>query len=110
MTTLASMQAKNFLVVSKHISTMVTAKFIQAAKNIGSLESNELSLVYMIENYHLVLLRVASQKINKIIRKAKWFREHVHYPRESTNVVFMAMGDNDSFNFIPPPVYESSIW
>lgn len=62
MTTLASMQAKKFPVVSKHISTMVTAKFIQAAKNMDSLQSDKLSLVHMIKIYHLVLLRVASPK------------------------------------------------
>lgn len=49
MTTLASMQARNFPVISKHISTMVTAKFIQAAKNMGFLQSNQISLVHMME-------------------------------------------------------------
>lgn len=62
MTTLVSMQARIFPVVSKHISTVVTAKFIQAAKNMDSLQSNQLSLVHMIEIYHLVLLRVAIPK------------------------------------------------
>lgn len=89
---------------------MVIAKFIQAAKNMGFLQSNQISLVHMMEIYIWCCWGSQVQKINKIICKAKWLQEHVHYPRESTNVVFMAMGDNDSFDFISPPVYESSIW